>query len=59
MKIQKFAGLLGLGLGGLWLGTVPGHAADLVLGHDEWGMAWIQRHRAATAAASAAAAAGA
>jgi 5-methyltetrahydrofolate--homocysteine methyltransferase len=29
-------------------------AADLLLGHDDWGMAWIQRHRAATAAAAAA-----
>jgi 5-methyltetrahydrofolate--homocysteine methyltransferase len=28
-------------------------AADLLLGHDEWGMAWISRHRAATAAAAA------
>jgi len=25
-------------------------AADLVLGHDEWGMAWIAAHRARTAA---------
>lgn len=25
-------------------------AADLLLGHDEWGMAWISRHRAAQAA---------
>ena len=30
-------------------------AADLLLGHDEWGMAWIARHRAAAAAAAAAA----
>ncbi len=29
-------------------------AADLVLGHDEWGMAWIAAHRARTAAATAA-----
>ncbi len=27
-------------------------AADLVLGHDEWGMAWIAAHRARTAAAA-------
>ena len=27
-------------------------AADLLLGHDEWGMAWIARHRAALAAAT-------
>ena len=25
-------------------------ATDLMLGHDEWGMAWISRHRAAQAA---------
>ncbi len=25
-------------------------ATDLLLGHDEWGMAWISRHRAAVAA---------
>ena len=29
-------------------------AADLVLSHDEWGMAWIAAHRARTAAAAAA-----
>ena len=29
-------------------------AADLILDHDEWGMAWIARHRARTAAAAAA-----
>jgi 5-methyltetrahydrofolate--homocysteine methyltransferase len=28
-------------------------AADLLLGHDEWGMAWISRHRAAQAAQAA------
>jgi 5-methyltetrahydrofolate--homocysteine methyltransferase len=28
-------------------------AADLLLGHDEWGMAWIARHRAKAAAAAA------
>jgi len=28
-------------------------AADLILDHDEWGMAWIARHRAKTAAAAA------
>ena len=28
-------------------------ATDLLLGHDEWGMAWISRHRAAQAAAQA------
>jgi 5-methyltetrahydrofolate--homocysteine methyltransferase len=28
-------------------------AADLLLGHDDWGMGWIGRQRAATAAASA------
>lgn len=28
-------------------------AADLLLGHDEWGMAWIGRHRARQAAAGA------
>jgi 5-methyltetrahydrofolate--homocysteine methyltransferase len=27
-------------------------AADLVLSHDEWGMAWIAAHRARTAAAA-------
>jgi 5-methyltetrahydrofolate--homocysteine methyltransferase len=27
-------------------------ATDLLLGHDEWGMAWIARHRAAAAAAT-------
>jgi 5-methyltetrahydrofolate--homocysteine methyltransferase len=27
-------------------------ATDLLLGHDEWGMAWISRHRAAVAAAT-------
>ena len=27
-------------------------ATDLLLGHDEWGMAWISRHRAAQAAAA-------
>jgi 5-methyltetrahydrofolate--homocysteine methyltransferase len=27
-------------------------AADLILGHDEWGMAWIARHRARAAAAA-------
>ena len=27
-------------------------AADLLLGHDDWGMAWISRHRASTAAAA-------
>jgi 5-methyltetrahydrofolate--homocysteine methyltransferase len=27
-------------------------ATDLLLGHDEWGMEWISRHRAAQAAAS-------
>jgi 5-methyltetrahydrofolate--homocysteine methyltransferase len=27
-------------------------AADLMLGHDEWGMAWISRHRAAVAAST-------
>jgi 5-methyltetrahydrofolate--homocysteine methyltransferase len=32
-------------------------ATDLLLGHDEWGMAWISRHRAAQAAAAEAAAA--
>jgi 5-methyltetrahydrofolate--homocysteine methyltransferase len=26
-------------------------AADLILGHDDWGMAWISRHRAAQKAA--------
>ena len=31
-------------------------AGDLLLNRDEWGMAWISRHRAATAAAAAAAA---
>lgn len=31
-------------------------AADLLLGNDEWGMAWIGRQRAATAAAAAASA---
>jgi 5-methyltetrahydrofolate--homocysteine methyltransferase len=30
-------------------------ATDLLLGHDEWGMAWISRHRQAQAAAQAAA----
>ncbi|MEO5651307.1 MAG: dihydropteroate synthase [Marmoricola sp.] len=29
-------------------------ATDLLLGHDEWGMTWIARHRAAKAAAAAA-----
>jgi 5-methyltetrahydrofolate--homocysteine methyltransferase len=29
-------------------------ATDLLMGHDEWGMAWISRHRAAQAAAQAA-----
>ena len=29
-------------------------AADLLLGHDEWGTAWIARHRARTAASAAA-----
>ena len=29
-------------------------AADLLLGHDEWGMAWIAAHRAKAAAAAAA-----
>ena len=29
-------------------------AADLILNHDEWGMAWIARHRAKAAAAAAA-----
>ena len=28
-------------------------AADLLLGHDDWGMAWIARHRAKAAAAAA------
>ena len=28
-------------------------AADLLLGHDDWGMAWIARHRARAAAAAA------
>ena len=28
-------------------------AADLIMNHDEWGMAWIARHRAAKAAAEA------
>ena len=28
-------------------------ATDLLLGHDEWGMSWISRHRAAQAAAAA------
>jgi 5-methyltetrahydrofolate--homocysteine methyltransferase len=28
-------------------------AADLIMNHDEWGMAWIARHRAAKAAAAA------
>ena len=28
-------------------------ATDLLMGHDEWGMAWISRHRAAQAAAQA------
>jgi 5-methyltetrahydrofolate--homocysteine methyltransferase len=32
-------------------------ATDLLLGHDEWGMAWISRHRATQAATQAAAAA--
>ena len=27
-------------------------ATDLLMGHDEWGMAWISRHRAAQAAAA-------
>jgi 5-methyltetrahydrofolate--homocysteine methyltransferase len=27
-------------------------AADLLLGHDEWGAAWIASHRAAQAAAT-------
>lgn len=27
-------------------------AADLLLGHDDWGMAWISRHRASSAAAA-------
>ena len=27
-------------------------AADLILNNDEWGMAWIARHRAKTAAAA-------
>ena len=27
-------------------------ATDLLLGHDEWGMAWISRHRAAVAASN-------
>ncbi|SDS73751.1 5-methyltetrahydrofolate--homocysteine methyltransferase [Nocardioides scoriae] len=31
-------------------------ATDLLLGHDEWGMEWISRHRAAKAAAEKAAA---
>jgi 5-methyltetrahydrofolate--homocysteine methyltransferase len=31
-------------------------ATDLLLGHDEWGMEWISRHRAAQARAEAAAA---
>jgi 5-methyltetrahydrofolate--homocysteine methyltransferase len=30
-------------------------AADLILGHDEWGMAWIARHRAGLQRAAAAA----
>jgi 5-methyltetrahydrofolate--homocysteine methyltransferase len=30
-------------------------ATDLLLGHDEWGMSWISRHRAAQAAQAAAA----
>jgi 5-methyltetrahydrofolate--homocysteine methyltransferase len=29
-------------------------AADLLLGHDEWGMSWIAAHRARQAAAAAA-----
>ena len=29
-------------------------AADLLLGHDEWGMSWIAAHRARQAAAQAA-----
>jgi 5-methyltetrahydrofolate--homocysteine methyltransferase len=32
-------------------------ATDLLMGHDEWGMAWISRHRAAQAAQAAQAAA--
>ena len=28
-------------------------AADLLLGHDEWGMAWIAAHRAAGAGGAA------
>ena len=32
-------------------------AADLLLGHDEWGTAWISRHRQAQKAAQEAAAA--
>ena len=31
-------------------------ATDLLMGHDEWGMAWISRHRAAQAEAQAASA---